>query len=96
MLNTWDVHPDSSLPERQALGEGEEGGTGCFLGTRGTLYEHCLRAIRKGVTQGPHGLPLIGTGDWNDGMNSVGDKGKGESIWLGWFITIRSCALPGL
>jgi cyclic beta-1,2-glucan synthetase len=52
----------------------------------GTLYEHSLRAIHKGLTQGAHGLPLIGTGDWNDGMNSVGDKGEGESVWLGWFI----------
>ena len=52
---------------------------------QGTLYEHCLRAIKKGVTQGPHNLPLMGTGDWNDGLNSVGDQGKGESIWLGWF-----------
>jgi len=52
----------------------------------GTLYEHCLRAIDKGTTSGPHGLPLIGTGDWNDGMNMVGPKGQGESVWLGWFL----------
>jgi cyclic beta-1,2-glucan synthetase len=51
-----------------------------------SLFEHCRRAIEKGVTQGPHGLPLIGTGDWNDGMNTVGDKGKGESVWLAWFL----------
>ncbi len=50
------------------------------------LYEHCLRAIHKGSTQGVHGLPLIGGGDWNDGMNRVGEKGKGESVWLGWFL----------
>jgi len=69
------------------LEEGEEERYGQFaVGAQvGTLYEHCLRAIRKGVTQGVHGLPLIGTGDWNDGMNSVGDKGYGESVWLGWF-----------
>jgi len=53
---------------------------------RYTLYEHCRRAIDKGVTSGAHGLPLIGTGDWNDGMNRVGIEGKGESVWLGWFI----------
>ncbi|HVR87880.1 MAG TPA: carbohydrate-binding protein, partial [Planctomycetota bacterium] len=52
----------------------------------GSLYEHCLRAIDKGTTSGPQGLPLIGTGDWNDGMNFVGPKGKGESVWLGWFL----------
>jgi cyclic beta-1,2-glucan synthetase len=51
-----------------------------------TIFEHCRRAIEKGSTQGPHGLPLIGTGDWNDGMNTVGPEGKGESVWLAWFL----------
>ncbi len=51
-----------------------------------TLYEHCVRAIRHGFRYGKHGLPLIGTGDWNDGMNLVGEHGKGESIWLGFFL----------
>ncbi|MFK2874877.1 cyclic beta 1-2 glucan synthetase [Dyella lipolytica] len=51
-----------------------------------TLYEHCVRAIERGMARGPHGLPLIGTGDWNDGMNRVGEKGTGESIWLGFFL----------
>ncbi|MBN8550850.1 MAG: hypothetical protein J0M12_16160, partial [Deltaproteobacteria bacterium] len=55
-------------------------------GRRGTIYEHCLIAIDKGLTSGPHGLPLMGGGDWNDGMNEVGRHAKGESIWLGWFI----------
>jgi cellobiose phosphorylase len=50
------------------------------------LFEHCRRAIEKATTSGPHGLPLIGTGDWNDGMSSVGDEGKGESVWLAWFL----------
>ena len=50
------------------------------------LYEHCRRSLQKGSTMGVHGLPLIGTGDWNDGMNRVGDGGKGESVWLGWFL----------
>jgi cyclic beta-1,2-glucan synthetase len=50
------------------------------------LFEHCLRAIDKGITAGPHGLPLIGSGDWNDGMNRVGHQGRGESVWLGWFL----------
>jgi cyclic beta-1,2-glucan synthetase len=51
-----------------------------------SIMEHCLRAIEKGATTGSHGLPLIGTGDWNDGMNRVGENGQGESIWLAWFL----------
>jgi cyclic beta-1,2-glucan synthetase len=52
----------------------------------GSLYEHCVRAIKRGLRFGEHGLPLIGSGDWNDGMNLVGEQGKGESIWLGFFL----------
>jgi cyclic beta-1,2-glucan glucanotransferase len=51
-----------------------------------SLYEHCVRAIEKGLVFGERGLPLIGTGDWNDGMNRVGEHGKGESVWLGFFL----------
>lgn len=51
-----------------------------------SLLDHCQRAIKKGATEGPHKLPLIGTGDWNDGLNRVGNQGKGESIWLAWFL----------
>jgi cyclic beta-1,2-glucan synthetase len=54
----------------------------------GTLFEHCVRAIDKGLTTGAHGLPLIGTGDWNDGMNRVGSEGRGESTWLGFFLYV--------
>jgi cellobiose phosphorylase len=54
----------------------------------GTLFEHCVRAIEKGLTAGPHGLPLFGSGDWNDGMNRVGAAGRGESTWLGFFLYI--------
>ncbi|MDP1545527.1 MAG: glucoamylase family protein [Anaerolineales bacterium] len=50
------------------------------------LYEHCRRALQKGATAGAHDLPLMGGGDWNDGMNRVGMDGRGESIWLGWFL----------
>jgi cyclic beta-1,2-glucan synthetase len=50
------------------------------------LWEHCARAIEKGWRPGPHGLPLMGNGDWNDGMNLVGAEGRGESVWLGWFL----------
>jgi cellobiose phosphorylase len=51
-----------------------------------SLYQHCVRAIRRGLRFGEHGLPLIGSGDWNDGMNLVGMRGKGESVWLGFFL----------
>jgi cellobiose phosphorylase len=54
--------------------------------SQGTLYEHCVRAIEKGMRLGAHGLPLIGCGDWNDGMNRVGNKGRGESVWLAFFL----------
>ena len=52
----------------------------------GSLYQHCVRAILRGLRFGANGLPLIGTGDWNDGMNMVGNQGKGESVWLGFFL----------
>src|SRR5205085_7843638 len=50
-----------------------------------TVYEHCVRAIENGFHYGAHGLPLMGIGDWNDGMNKVGAGGKGESVWDAWF-----------
>jgi cyclic beta-1,2-glucan synthetase len=52
----------------------------------GTVFEHCARALDRSLAVGRHGLPLIGTGDWNDGMDRVGHEGKGESVWLGWFL----------
>jgi cyclic beta-1,2-glucan synthetase len=52
----------------------------------GTMFEHCARALDRSLAVGTHGLPLIGTGDWNDGMNRVGAAGKGESVWLAWFL----------
>ena len=51
-----------------------------------SLYEHCARALDAGTTSGPHGLPLMRAGDWNDGMNRIGEGGVGESVWLGWFL----------
>jgi len=71
-----------------ALGEDEEERYGQYEATAEvhTLYEHCRRALEKGTTAGPHGLPLIGSHDWNDGLNRVGIKGRGESVWLGWFL----------
>ncbi|MEO5579740.1 MAG: hypothetical protein ABIR58_03715 [Gemmatimonadaceae bacterium] len=58
------------------------------------IYDHCVRALRRACTVGAHGLPLIGGGDWNDGMNRVGVGGKGESVWLAWFLisTLREFA----
>ncbi|HWQ29362.1 MAG TPA: glucoamylase family protein [Negativicutes bacterium] len=58
----------------------------CISENTSTLYEHCLRAIEKALKFGHHGIPLMGSGDWNDGMSTVGNKGKGESVWLGWFL----------
>jgi len=69
-----------------AAGEMEWFGQPRVSATAGSLFEHCVRAIDKGLTAGPHGLPLMGSGDWNDGMNRVGNQGRGESVWLGWFL----------
>ncbi|WP_240003900.1 GH36-type glycosyl hydrolase domain-containing protein [Luteibacter sp. 9135] len=55
-------------------------------GQRATLYAHCVRAIEHAMPRGRHGLPLMGGGDWNDGMNKVGEGGQGESVWLGFFL----------
>jgi cyclic beta-1,2-glucan synthetase len=52
----------------------------------GTLFEHCARALDRSLGVGVHGLPLMGTGDWDDGMNRVGVQGNGESVWLAWFL----------
>lgn len=55
-------------------------------GTGASIYEHCCLAIDRSLTSGAHGLPLMGVGDWNDGMNRVGREGRGESVWLGFFL----------
>ncbi|MCM0650836.1 cyclic beta 1-2 glucan synthetase [Clostridium swellfunianum] len=52
----------------------------------GTIYEHCIKAIEISLKFGKHNIPLMGSGDWNDGMSTVGNEGKGESVWLGWFL----------
>ncbi len=81
---------DEEIPFLQGdpLAEGEDERYGHYQSGQSvfSLYEHCLRAIHKGSTKGVHGLPLIGGGDWNDGMNRVGEKGRGESVWLAWFL----------
>ena len=55
-------------------------------GKVGTLYDHCCKAIDHAVRVGPHGLPTIGSGDWNDGFNQISTTGRGESVWLAWFL----------
>ena len=60
------------------------------------LFEHCARGLDQSLGVGEHGLPLIGTGDWNDGMNRVGEMGKGESVWLGWFLHATLAAFAPL
>ena len=55
-------------------------------GEQGTVYEHACRALDVSLTAGRHGIPLMGSGDWNDGMNRVGNEGEGESVWLGFFL----------
>ena len=74
---------DVPIPEGQEdwYGEAEQ------AVLREPLYMHCLQALNRASKTGEHGLPLIGTGDWNDAMNSVGDEGHGESVWLGWFLS---------
>jgi cyclic beta-1,2-glucan synthetase len=81
---------DERVPfvEARPLGPGEED---AYLvpevsDESATVYEHCLRAIDRSLRTGAHGLPLMGAGDWNDGMNRVGMGGKGESVWLAWFL----------
>ena len=61
-----------------------------------TFFEHCARGLDDSLGIGAHGLPLIGTGDWNDGMNRVGEHGRGESVWLGWFLHATLAAFAPL
>lgn len=74
--------------EGRPLQPGEESvyDTPTISHTEGTLWQHCVRAVELGLRSGQHGLPLMGAGDWNDGMNRVGIEGKGESVWLGFFL----------
>jgi cyclic beta-1,2-glucan synthetase len=82
------------LDERRAFLEGRPLGAGeddrfdiwQVSSETGTVYEHCLRAIKHALRFGPRGLPLIGSGDWNDGLNLVGRQGRGESVWLAFFL----------
>ena len=81
---------DEQLPfiEGQSLRPGEHDAyfSPAVADEHASLFEHCVRALEQSLAVGEHGLPLIGTGDWNDGMNRVGELGRGESVWLGWFL----------
>jgi cyclic beta-1,2-glucan synthetase len=81
---------DEAIPflEGPALhaGESESFFQPMIADEEGSLFEHCARALDGSLASGSHGLPLIGAGDWNDGMNRVGEAGRGESVWLGWFL----------
>lgn len=72
----------------EILKDGEEERYDKYLESekRESIYKHCIRAIEKSFNFGENGLPKIGTGDWNDGFSTVGNKGKGESVWLGFFL----------
>ncbi|MBE7556011.1 MAG: cellobiose phosphorylase [Anaerolineales bacterium] len=87
-----------SFLKGEPLKENEEERYGYYDSTEElfSLYEHCRRALMKGDTSGPHGLPLMGSGDWNDGMNRVGSEGQGESVWLGWFLDATLMAFADL
>ncbi|HEV7473821.1 MAG TPA: hypothetical protein VGN90_07220, partial [Pyrinomonadaceae bacterium] len=61
-----------------------------------SVFEHCIRALDRSLAVGEHGLPLMGSGDWNDGMNRVGHLGKGESVWVGWFLYTTLAAFAPL
>lgn len=80
-----EVTPFIDGPELKP-GQVEHGMVGAPTGVSATVYEHCCRALDRALTSGAHGLPLMGSGDWNDGMNRVGQGGRGESVWLGFFL----------
>ncbi len=91
---------DAEVPwlEGRALAEGEQ--EAYFEPTESedtaALYEHCARALDRSLDVGSHGLPLMGAGDWNDGMNRVGHEGRGESVWLGWFLVLNLGNFAGI
>jgi cellobiose phosphorylase len=91
VLSTGDIGVlDETMPFIEGRPVGSEEDSYYDLPTRSgesaSLYQHCVRAILRGLAFGEHGLPFIGSGDWNDGMNIVGVHGKGESVWLGFFL----------
>ncbi len=91
---------DESVPflEGQALRPGEQDAyfQPGISDRTAPLFEHCALALEQSLSVGEHGLPLFGTGDWNDGMNRVGEMGRGESVWLGWFLHATLVAFSAL
>lgn len=88
---TEDIHildEKAEFLEDEALQEGEDERYNIpyVSDVSSSVYDHCIRAIERALKFGHHGIPLMGSGDWNDGMSTVGNKGKGESVWLGWFL----------
>ena len=81
---------DESVPFIEAplleAGEDESYTQPAVSSETATVYEHCVRALERSLAVGKHGLPLMGSGDWNDGFNRVGNEGRGESVWVGWFL----------
>ena len=91
------MHEQARYVTAEQLDEGEDERflTPHDSGQSGDVYEHCCRAIDRSLTKGAHGMPLFGCGDWNDGMSRVGREGKGESVWMGFFlVTILADFLP--
>jgi len=91
---------DEEVPflEGQALRPGEQDAffQPVISDDTASLFEHCARALEQSLSVGQHGLPLMGAGDWNDGMNRVGEMGRGESVWLGWFLHTSLVAFASL
>jgi cyclic beta-1,2-glucan synthetase len=91
---------DEEVPflEGQALRPGEQDAffQPVISDDTASLFEHCARALEQSLSVGEHGLPLMGAGDWNDGMNRVGEMGRGESVWLGWFLHASLVAFASL
>ncbi|MBS1597734.1 MAG: cyclic beta 1-2 glucan synthetase [Bacteroidetes bacterium] len=91
VLHTGDIdvlREEANFLEGRPLNQGEESYYDLPIRSdqSATLYAHCVRAIEHGLRFGDHGIPLIGSGDWNDGMDKVGQHGRGESVWLGFFL----------
>ena len=84
-VGVWDEQVPFLESAELAEGQDEDYNQPAVSSETATLYDHCARAVERGFRFGPHGLPLMGSGDWNDGMNRVGAGGVGESIWNAWF-----------
>lgn len=99
--NTGDysvLYEETEYLEDMELKEGEDEryGVSGISKVKDTIYKHCVKAINRACRFGQHNIPLMGSGDWNDGMNTVGNRGKGESVWLGWFLYSILCKFSPL